>query len=231
MFDTYLKNNLNVLSKDKQKDVENIVNQKRYISFSDRRQAEKFSAGSRTSHIHIDNFLMSQGVKDCISWRGIELGKTVYDFALYPMIIWENSPATILEIGSGEGASAIWMADLCKLYNLSTHVYSMDIDPPDVSYNGVTFLQGNSEEIHSIFDVENLPHPWIIVEDAHVEVNKVISYFEEHMQIGDYMIIEDSWGKKGNTLEIPNTLLVDAYYCDYFGLNATSAMNTILRKE
>ena len=221
MFNTYLKRNLNVLSKDHQKDIENITNQPRYIPFSDRPQH---------SHIHIDNFLMSQGVKDCMAWRGIELGKSIYDFALIPMIIWEIQPATIIEIGSGEGASAIWMADTCKTYNLSTKVISMDIEPPNIEYERVTFFKGDSREI-SNFDIENLPHPWLIVEDAHVEVNKVISYFEKHMQIGDYMIIEDSWGKKGNTLEIPNTLLVDAYYCDYFGLNATSAMNTILRKE
>ena len=230
MFNTYLKKSLSVLPKDKQKDVENIVNQKRYISFSDRRQAEKFSARSRTSHIHIDNFLMSQGVKDCMTWKGIALGKSVYDFALIPMIIWENKPATIIEIGSGEGASAIWMADLCKTYNLPIKVYSMDIEPPNIEHERVTFFKGDSKQI-SNFNIENLPHPWLIVEDAHVEVNKVVSYFEKHMQIGDYMIIEDSWGKKGSTLEIPNTLYVDAYYCDYFGLNATSAMNTILCKR
>ena len=222
MFNTYLTKNLNVLPKNKQKDIEDIRTQKRFVPFPDRLNA---------SHIHIDNLLMSQGVKDCISWRGIELGKTVYDFALYPMIIWENSPATILEIGSGEGASAIWMADLCKLYNLPTHVYSMDIEPPDVFYDGVTFLQGNSEEIHSIFDVKNLPHPWIIVEDAHIEVNKVVAYFTEHMYSKDYIIIEDSRGRKGSTLRVPPELHVDTYYCDYFGRNATSAMNTILRKK
>ena len=105
MFNTYLKRNFNVLSKDHQKDVENIQNQKRFVPFSDRPQY---------SNIQIDSFLLSQGVKDCMIWRGIAVGKSVYDFALYPMIIWENSPATILEIGSGEGASAIWMAALCK---------------------------------------------------------------------------------------------------------------------
>ena len=105
MFSTYLNKNLNVLPKAKQEDVETINKQKRYISFHDR---------PTTSHIHIDNFLMSQGVKDCMTWRNSLLGKSVYDFALIPMIIWENRPETILEIGSGEGASAIWMADLCK---------------------------------------------------------------------------------------------------------------------
>ena len=222
MFNTYLDKNLNVLPKNKQADVKNIREQNRFVSFSDR---------PSTSHIHIDTFLLSQGVKDCITWRNSRLGKSIYDFALYPMIIWENKPATILEIGSGEGASAIWMTDICKLYNLFTHVYSMDIDPPDVFYNGVTFIQGNSKEIHSIFDVETLPHPWLIIEDAHVNVNGVMEYFSKHMYEGDYMIIEDSRSKMQSTLQVPPELKVDTYYCDYFGRNATSAVNTILRKE
>ena len=221
MFNTYLKRNFNVLSKDHQKDVENIRNQKRFIPFSDRPQY---------SNIQIDSFLLSQGVKDCMTWRNSRLGKCVYDFALYPMIIWENRPATILEIGSGEGASAIWMADLCKSYNLPTQVYSMDIEPPDIEHKNVTFIEGDSKQI-SNFSTKNLPHPWIIIEDAHVNVNEVITYFENHMHKGDYLIIEDSWGKKGSNLKVPNTLYVDAYYCDYFGVNATSAMNTILRKN
>mgnify|MGYP003314793172 FL=1 len=222
MFSTFLDRNINVLPKDKQKDVENIRNQKRFVHFHDRPQY---------SNIHIDSFLLSQGVKDCMTWRGIALGKSVYDFALYPMIIWENSPATILEIGSGEGASAIWMADLCKSYGLSTRVYSIDINPITLKHEKVTFFQGNSKEINSVFDVKNLPHPWLIVEDAHVEVNKIMEYFEEHMHRGDYLIIEDSRGKPQTKLEVPNTLYVDAYYCDYFGINATSAMNSILRKN
>ena len=221
MFNTYLKKNLSVLSKDKQRDVEIIQSQERFTSFS---------ARPSTSHLHIDNLLMSQGVKDCMTWRNSRLGKSIYDFALIPMIIWEIRPEAIVEIGSGEGASAIWMADLCKSYNLSTIVHSMDIEPLNIEHEGVTFIKGDSMQI-SEFDTKNLPHPWLIVEDAHVNVNEIITYFEQHMQAGDYLIIEDSWGKKGSTLRIPNTLQVDAYYCDYFGINATSAMNTILRKN
>ena len=220
MFSTYLKKNLNVLSKNKQDDIENILSQPRYIPYNDR---------PTSSHVHVDNLLMSQGVKDCMTWRGIALGKSVYDFALIPMMIWEIQPASIIEIGSGEGASAIWMADLCKSYNLPTRIYSIDIEPPSIKYLDVTFLKGDSREI-SNFDTEMLPHPWIILEDAHIEVNKVMEYFEKHIHVGDYMIIEDTRGKKGSALEIPNSLHVDAHYCDYFGRNATSSMNTILRK-
>ena len=235
MFNTYLKKNLSVLSKDRQNDVEIIQSQERFTSFS---------ARPSTSHLHIDNLLMSQGVKDCMAWKGIALGKSIYDFALIPMIIWENKPATILEIGSGEGASAMWMADLCKSYKIPrcntiggySHVYSVDIKPPNVTYDGVTFLQGDIRNIphisdNTLFDVRTLPHPWLIVEDAHIAVNEVMRYFAMHMHRGDYIIIEDSRSKMQRTLEVPSALLVDTYYCDYFGRNATSSVNTILRKE
>ena len=223
MFNNYLKKNFNVLPKDKQEDIENIRKQNRFVLFQDR---------PSTSHIPIDSFLLSQGVKDCITWRNSRLGKSIYDFALIPMIIWENKPATILEIGSGEGASAIWMADICKSYNLSTYVYSMDIDPPDISYDGVTFYKGDIQNVNTIFSIKMLaPHPWLVIEDAHVNVNGVMEYFTKQMYEGDYLIIEDSRGKKGSTLKVPPELKVDAYYCDYFGRNATSAVNTILRKE
>ena len=124
------------------------------------------------------------------------------------------------------------MADLCKSYNLPTQVYSMDIDPVTLKYEKVTFAKGDSRGINNtMFDIEMLPHPWLIVEDAHIRMNKVMRYFEKHMHTGDYIIIEDSRGKMQSKLEVPNTLYVDAYYCDYFGVNATSAMNTILRKN
>lgn len=225
VFDTYLKKNFHVLSEKNQKTVKDIQKQKRYVSFADRPD---------TSSIPIDTLLMSQGVKDCNSYKGIPMGKSVYDFALYPMIIWESKPATIFEIGSGEGASAMWMADICNSYKLNTHVISIDIEVPDVSHEGVWFSQGdiadfNKTILTSHFLCES-PHPWLIVEDAHVNTNEIIKYVAPYMVKGDYIIIEDTRGKKGSTLKVPDTLLVDTYYCDYFGLNATSSVNTILWK-
>ena len=36
--------------------------------------------------------------------------------AMYQMLLWELKPKTIIEIGSGTGGSAVWMADLMKSY-------------------------------------------------------------------------------------------------------------------
>jgi cephalosporin hydroxylase len=58
--------------------------------------------------------LMSQGTTACLEWKGKPLFKTVFDYAMLPMLLWELKPATVFEIGSGAGASAIWMADTMK---------------------------------------------------------------------------------------------------------------------
>ncbi|WP_263418347.1 hypothetical protein [Terriglobus albidus] len=43
------------------------------------------------------------GVARCLTWRGQALFKTIYEFALYPMILCESKPQTIIELGSGTG--------------------------------------------------------------------------------------------------------------------------------
>ena len=62
-----------------------------------------------------DILITSQGVKDVMRWKGLPLYKSVYDFALISMILWKLQPKTIFEMGSGEGGSAVWMSDLCRI--------------------------------------------------------------------------------------------------------------------
>ena len=48
------------------------------------------------------------------SWRGILCNKSPFDFALYSLLLWQVKPATIFEIGSKQGGSALWLADTCR---------------------------------------------------------------------------------------------------------------------
>ena len=52
----------------------------------------------------------------------INLFKTVYDFSVYTMLLWNLKPKTIVELGSGMGASAVWMADLLKMFEIEGHI-------------------------------------------------------------------------------------------------------------
>ena len=62
------------------------------------------------------------------TWRGIELVKAPQDLIILQHLLWDLKPATIFEIGSYAGGSALWMSDVMKMYGYKTHTYSVDID-------------------------------------------------------------------------------------------------------
>jgi cephalosporin hydroxylase len=90
---------------------------------------------------------------------------------------------------------------------------------------------------------QNLPHPWFITEDAHVNLLGVLDYIDQFTEPGDYVIVEDTnpiipavvgigvfddfkyvaWGReKLETVEEfmkkhPTRYRVDKEYTDFFG--------------
>jgi len=203
----------------------------RFVSYDTR--VKKCRAGQE-SDIRSPERMMSQGKSECLTWKGSMLFKTVFDFAILPMLLSELRPATILEIGSGTGASAKWMADLVQLLGLSAEVYSTDKDRIEEQYAGVHFLSGDCCSPKSLFPVELLrdaPRPYLVLEDAHINVAEVLCYIDRFLIKGDYLLVEDSL-LKGDALNAllrrrPQSYLVDTRYTDYFGRNATSAINSI----
>jgi len=204
----------------------------RFVGFDERSTA---TASGRVSEVGELELFMSQGVSACLSWRGRPLFKTVFDFALVPMLLWEVSPNTIFEIGSGTGTSAIWMADVLRTFARTPSIYSVDVRAPNLAHDGVTFLAGDCRSPASLFPAEVLrdaPHPWIVIEDAHVNVAEVLRHIDRYMRAGDYLFVEDSRGKvddlRGLLSATDNSYSVDTRYTDFFGRNATCAPDSIL---
>ena len=40
--------------------------------------------------------------------------------------------------------------------------------------------------------LQSMPHPWIVIEDAHINLINVLEYFHKYMIPGDYFIIDDT---------------------------------------
>jgi cephalosporin hydroxylase len=186
------------------------------------------------SAISFHELVMSQGVSECMQWKGQPLFKTVFDFSIYTMLLWELRPRTIIELGSGTGSSAVWMADLMKAFALPAHVYSVDVKKPALESEGVSFIQGDCWAIERVFTKEFLsdaPHPWLFIEDAHVNVYRVLCHFHPYFKEHDYVVVEDSIVKQdvlGKFMkQYPGLYHLDTYYTDFFGRNATCAHDSI----
>lgn len=218
-----------------------MAKQGRFVSRTDRRALAALEEAKPYFHqpygdsIDRQTRLMSQGLFQCMHWKGMPIFKTVYDFSLYSMMIWDIRPKSIIEIGSGTGASAIWMADLVKSYSLECMIYTIDISKPSIEYDGVCFMEGDANDIEAAFpesDLKTLPHPWLVIEDAHVNVIGVADHFGSEMRKGDYLVIEDTRSSKDKDVsdwyeKQKENFLVDTLYTDFFGRNATCSPDSI----
>lgn len=179
--------------------------------------------------------LFSQGVTDVNRWKGLPLLKGVYDTALYPLLLADLRPATIIEFGSEAGGSAVWLGDLLVALGIEGHVYSMDLEPPSVTHERVTFLRGDSNAVAEALPdtwLQSLPHPWLVIEDAHVNIGGILAHLDRHLCTGDYVVIEDENAEHDLGLHLlahPGRLRVDTFFTDYFGCNATCSPDQILR--
>lgn len=198
------------------------------------------------------------------TWKGIILNKGVTEIGIYPMILWELKPQTIIEIGAFNGGSAVWLADNLEMFGVDGSVYAVDIDlslldEKAKDHPKVNFMEGDCNNLSAVLPqtmLDKLPHPWLIIEDAHVNVLAVVEYFHNHgLTSGDYLIVEDTsqfmweyWGdnwddKEENAkgkqkmsdlrdwlLKHEDEYLVDTHYQDIYGYNGSKNWNSILKR-
>ncbi len=206
---------------------------------------------------------LSRG-KYLMQWRDIEVMKDPLDLLLYQHLLWELKPQTIFELGAYAGGTAIWMGDLLQSYHTTGHIYSVDIDlsllhEEAKAHPRVTFLEGDLSAIDKVLPptwLKACPHPWLVIEDAHVNVVAALSYFHQWMHVGDYFIVEDTnpespaLSRMGldeslgyapfgtEKLDELRTFMqthsaayrVDTYYTDMFGYNGTWNWDGFIKK-
>lgn len=172
-------------------------------------------------------------------YKGLLCGKSPIDLWLYSACLWELKPRTVIEFGSLQGGSALWLVDQTDAMGLDCEVHSFDVLSKAVSSRAahprLHFHQADVRSLESLDTglLGRLPHPWLVIDDAHVNVLNVLSFMREHMQESDYFVKEDTDGL-GTTAENAEYLVlaellgfyVDRVYADGFGFNVTTARNT-----
>lgn len=236
-----------------------------YLAEKQRHRFVDFSKRERRSDLPLSAIAAISGGKYMTHWQGIEVFKDPLDVVIYQQLIAELSPKTIFELGTYTGGTTLWMADLLKSLDIDGHIYTVDIDGtlPDnkvKKHPKITFIQGDLNRINSVFSDEILPrspHPWLVIEDAHINVVGALEFFHNWMQSGDYFIVEDTnpdspaisgMGLFEDMEYVPfgpgkleeleqfmqvrgNDYRVDSYYTDMFGFNATWNWNGFLRRN
>jgi len=220
--------------------INNCLKQKRFMTIE-----ERISFINNQTFPHkLDSYLLfSQGLKETVTWKGNTMYKSAHDLIIYQMLLWELKPKTIIEIGSGNGSSADYFSSLNSIYNNECEIFSFDINNENIKKNQINFLKTdlmNIDLLNNYLHIfNNLKRPVLVVEDAHVNLQSVIPFFSKILISGDYFIIEDSknlYDKIYDKSTLINTIcknegfLVDTKFTDFFGVNITTAFNSILKK-
>ena len=179
--------------------------------------------------------IYSQGAGQVFRWRGVPCFKGIYDLGIYAMLIDELQPGTIIELGSGNGGSALFFADLCASFGLETELISIDLAAAQVSDPRVAFVQSDCVEWLSATATSKreLRRPCLLIEDFHGDLADCFAHIDLILESGDYLIIEDSLPKQKRISEMIGNrpYLVDSKFTDFYGINCTSAVNSIFVKQ
>ncbi len=188
------------------------------------------------------------------SYKGVPLLKNPFDLAIYPLLIWNTRPRTIIEIGSKDGGSGLWFAEMLDSQEVDGHIHSIDIVKVEgVTHRRLTFYGGDGRDLASTLPPDKLAslrRPWLIIDDAdHAYETSIaiLRFFHPHLRKGEYIVVEDGiitdmcgedaplsgphqaleefLGEHGDLYEIDN------YYCDFFGSNVTWNSNGYLRRS
>lgn len=209
----------------------------RFVSWSRRQRLFADLAGEAISGTELGfaQNLYGQGVGNVFRWRGIACFKTVHDLAIYQMLVEELRPRTIIELGSGMGGSALFLADLCTSFGLTTQIISVDKDSGEVSDPRIDFVRADCQVWleATAKSAREFERPCLLVEDFHGDFAAAFAPMDAILRAGDYLFVEDSLRKQAPIGEAiaSRPYSIDSKYTDFFGINCTSAMNSIFVKN
>jgi len=188
------------------------------------------------------------------TYKGIPMAKDPFDLALYPILLWREKPATIIEIGSLKGGSALWLADLMRGFDAPCRIHSVDLNKvAGVKAKGVTFHKGDANDLGKVFSAKfmrSLKRPLLVIEDSSHHADTclaVLRFFDAWLKPGEYIVIEDGIiGDMGDAerygggpvpaihrflAESHGRYEIDRKYCDWFGRNVTWNTDGYIRRR
>ena len=178
-------------------------------------------------------------------WKGLTLMKDPMTINVYMMIIQELKPKTILEFGTYDGGSALWMEDTIKSLSFECDIHTFDINQERIKLpqdSKIKCHKLDNRKINEFIDqrrklFEEMKSPILMIEDSHENAAGLIKSIDPFLRSGDYLIIEDTLDQKKyqDTILSENGIRnmnyeVDTFYCDFWGVNNSWNVNSIFKK-
>lgn len=203
-----------------------------------------YTPGTESLPYHV--YAAAQGLHAAVEYWGLPVMKTAWDLALYSMALGELQPKSIIELGTGSGGSAMWLADEARKQGVALQVHTLDIKSAEeiatahrlsleqwqqmLAQRGVTFhgrADLSKERSHPLTQLTRapsltpltnapsltqctramcielpvyrfpmfqerkalpdkgllsaLPHPWLVIDDAHVNTARIASHIFKRM--------------------------------------------------
>jgi cephalosporin hydroxylase len=132
-------------------------------------------------------------------WMGTTVNKCPTDLWVYQEIVSHIQPEVIVETGTAQGGSALYLANLCDVLGRG-RVISVDVlaNPERPHHPRVTYLTGSSTDSEMIAHVRQLigdDAPVIVILDSdHSEqhVRAELAEYAEMVTPGSFLIVEDT---------------------------------------
>lgn len=178
--------------------------------------------------------------KNDFKWKGLTLMKDPMSLATYQQFLQDFKPKTIIEFGTYDGGSALWMSDILDCIGVDCKIYTFDINYVESPKKNIITIQSDNYNIKEFVDTnislfKNLEHPILVVEDSHQNVYQLLVEMNKFLNVGDYIILEDT--RDLDKHKIMEKFLrfknysIDTFYCDMWGENNSWNFNSYLIKS
>jgi cephalosporin hydroxylase len=132
-------------------------------------------------------------------WLGVPAQKCAFDLWVYQELLHELRPAVIVECGTANGGSALYLASICDLLGHG-EVVTVDIadEPGRPSHDRITYLTGSSTDPEILEKVRQLVGsraPVVVILDSDHSRDHVLNELHLYAPLvsaGSYLIVEDS---------------------------------------
>jgi cephalosporin hydroxylase len=132
-------------------------------------------------------------------YLGRKVLKTPFDWIVLGDIIQDTRPSLIIEIGTFEGGTALWIANLLDAMQAPTRVIGIDLKPTasQIEHPRISWVTGDCLDPKVIAEVDRLSdgQRGMVIEDSDHKYHltkAILNAYERFVSPGCYFLVEDT---------------------------------------